>query len=228
MVQRIAALAYLDKNENLDQQDFVKINLEEYYPQLQLDPSIKQSCLVKYGLKDDDKEKYLVFAPGAAYGDTKKWPEEYFASVAVNKIQQGFKIVLLGSEKDRVTSDNIAYLIHSQLHGRSSNECLNLAGMLELVETVAIIAEADAIVSNDSGLLHVAASVNTPLIGIYGSTSPDFTPPLIKDSKKVILTVENLNCRPCFQKTCRYRHLKCLRDLHPPLVNHAIDNICAS
>lgn len=212
MVQRLIGLAYL--NKDFDQ---TNINALKYdYPELKVSDDFIHLTLNKFSLNSN--KKILTLAPGAAFGEAKKWPEEYFATVANDKISQGWDVWLLGSPKDKSIADAVNL--------KTNNLCHNLAGKLQLPETVALISQAKVVVSNDSGLLHVAAALNIPLVGIYGSTSPDFTPPLIADNKKSILTVKNLACRPCFQKTCKFGHLKCLRDITPKLVIDSINSLC--
>lgn len=210
MVQRLISLAYFGQNFNQDNIESVSYD----YPRLVISKNVKDQVRAKFNLNDHDQ--YIALAPGAAYGDTKRWPAEYFAEIASKKIQQGYKIILLGSPKDREVTDKINHLTEEQ--------CINLAGQLALPETVAIISLANALVSNDSGLLHVAAALDIPLIGIYGSTSPDFTPPLIEDNKKEIIK-SDLSCSPCFKQTCKFGHLKCLYNLTPSKVNQSLDKL---
>lgn len=211
MVQRIIALAYLDSS--FKQED---VNSLEYpYPSLNIEDECIQKSLTKYNISNT--KNIIALAPGAAYGETKKWPQEYFVQIINDKIKDNFEIILLGSIKDKDTTDKINQL--------SNHLCVNLAGKLALPETVALIAKSKLLISNDSGLLHVAAATNTPLIGIYGSTSPDFTPPLTADDKKVILKPSGLACSPCFKPKCKYGHLKCLYDIKPNLVLSAINNL---
>lgn len=216
MVQRLVALAYFNKDFN--QEDITELDIP--YPQLKADSNKVQELLNKY--KIDTNKKILILAPGAAYGEAKKWPVDYFAAVANEKISSNWQVIIFGSEKDKETTQEI--------NKRTDNNCLDLAGGCNLVDTALIISAADIIVSNDSGLLHVAAGFNVPLIGIYGSTSPDFTPPLISDDKKAILKLDNLACRPCFQPTCKFGHYKCLYNISPRSVINAIDKLvpCAS
>ncbi len=222
MIQRLTALAYFNQGKNFDQNIFAKQDIPN--PQLKTNPSFVTSVFDRFSIDTTSNisNKILILAPGAAFGEAKKWPEEYFAKVAVDKTQSGWDVVLLGSVKDRISTDYIEKKVNNP------KKCKNLAGQLQLPETVAIISKATVIVSNDSGLLHVAASLNIPLIGIYGSTSPNFTPPLIEDKKKIILSIDKseLPCRPCFEKTCRYGHLKCLRDIEPQQVIESVDKLC--
>lgn len=209
MVQRLIALGYFDqgfKQENIN-------DLKYDYPELQISDKLKQEVKNTYNLSDTN---ILVLAPGAAFGPAKKWPEQYFSAVAKEKIKQGWQVVLLGSAQDRTVTTHINQAL--------DNKAINLAGQLILPETVAIISLANCLVSNDSGLLHVAAALQIPLVGIYGSTSPGFTPPLISDSKKAILEVKDLACKPCFAKECKFGHYKCLNDIKPELVLESIEN----
>jgi heptosyltransferase-2 len=211
MVQRLVALAYLENN--VKQEDIASISYP--YPELKIDNNLVATTLEKFGLTNNNK--ILLLAPGAAFGEAKKWPADYFAAIAKHKIKQGWQVWLLGSLKDKLATDAVDLA--------TANQCVNLAGRLALPETVALISRAQCVVSNDSGLLHVAAALNIPLIGIYGSTSPDFTPPLIKQDKKAMLSVDNLACRPCFQQTCKYQHYKCLYDIKPDVVINTMDRL---
>lgn len=216
MVQRLVALAYINKDFN--QEDVVKLDIP--HPELKADSEKVQSLLTKYNLNTN--RKTLILAPGAAYGEAKKWPVDYFAAVANEKLNNNWQVVIFGSVKDQETSQEI--------NTKTDNRCLDLAGSCDLVDTALIISAANVVVSNDSGLLHVAAGFDVPLIGIYGSTSPDFTPPLISDNRKAILKLDNLSCRPCFQPTCKFGHYKCLYNISPRSVINAIDRLvpCAS
>lgn len=211
MIQRLVALAYLD--ESFIQDKITDITYP--YPSLNINQDFVLAVLEKFKLKINSK--ILILAPGAAFGEAKKWPTDYFAAIARSKADQGWQIWLLGSEKDKNVTNEV--------NSKTNNQCVNLAGKLELPETVALMSKAHCAVSNDSGLLHVAAALNIPLIGIYGSTSADFTPPLIDANKKAILSIDNLACRPCFQTTCKYQHYQCLYDIKPDLVLNTINKL---
>ena len=198
MVQRYAALAH-DKNATWDKDNIL-------YPKLNVTQETIAATVAKHNLNLD--KKVLALSPGAAYGKTKQWPTTHFAEVAKVKLVEGYQVWLFGSPKDREATDEIMAL--------TNNACVNLAGQLQLFETVDLIAASAGLISNDSGLLHVAAALNVPVIGIYGSTSPDFTPPLGDKSRTVL--VEDLECRPCFQRTCKFGHLRCLTDIEPQRV----------
>jgi heptosyltransferase-2 len=101
-------------------------------------------------------------------------------------------------------------------------ECMNLSGATSLAEAIDLMSCATAVVANDSGLMHVAAALNRPLVAVYGSTSPQFTPPLADQVEIVRLGIE---CSPCFDRTCRFGHYDCLRQLKPRPVMEALERL---
>lgn len=149
----------------------------------------------------------LALCPGAEYGPAKLWPLEYYATVAKYKQAEGWQIWIFGSDKDRQLGEKIKIL--------AGEECINLCGQTSLPEAVDLLSLASAIVTNDSGLMHVAAALDKPLIALYGSSSPDMTPPLNSQARVLSL---RLKCSPCYKRTCPKKHFKCLRDLKPELV----------
>jgi heptosyltransferase-2 len=153
--------------------------------------------------------KIAVFCPGAEYGEAKRWPARHFAALADALSQRGCAIWLLGSGKDRAIGDEIVAL--SGAAGALRNFC----GVTTLAQAIDLIAMADFVVCNDSGLMHVAAALDRPLIALYGSSSPVFTPPLSKRAQIVSL---NLACSPCFSRKCPLGHLDCLNKLDPQRV----------
>jgi heptosyltransferase-2 len=171
--------------------------------------------LAQFNLVKTAGQPILALCPGAAFGETKKWPVEYFAEIANAKLNEGWQVWLFGSAKDQDST--------SAIQQQTNHRCVDLSGKLRLDATVDLISQVSLVISNDSGLLHVAAALDIPLVGIYGSTSADFTPPL--NEKVRVLGVEGLACRPCFKRTCQYQHLKCLRDLKPEVVMTAIDEL---
>lgn len=151
----------------------------------------------------------VAFMPGAEYGPAKCWPLEYFAALAAMLDADGFDVWVLGSDKDRAAGERIA----------ASSPAVNLCGRTALVDAVDLLALTRQVVSNDSGLMHVAAAVGTHVHGIYGSSSPDFTPPLTANRTIHYL---RLDCSPCFERTCPLGHLNCLKQLAPERVHGAI------
>lgn len=197
MVERFVALALPEKSTAA--KTFPR-------PQLLTTTESQQTVQQKYGL--NKQRKTLVLCPGAEFGNAKQWPEEHYAAVANQKINEGWQVWILGSRND----SKIAEKIFSLLDKNNRKFCSNLASRTDLVETIDVIALADAVLSNDSGLMHIAAAVNTPLVVVYGSTSPAFTPPL---ADKVQIITSDISCAPCFKRTCRFGHRKCLTEQQP-------------
>jgi heptosyltransferase II len=159
---------------------------------------------------------YWAFAPGAEYGPAKCWPAEHYAELArLLKERHGLPIVLLGSAKEAILCEQIA----SQAPGA----CLVLAGKTSLLNAMALIADARGVVSNDSGLMHVAAAFGVPQAAVFGSTSPEHTPPLNPRARVVWLKEElKLDCAPCFDRVCRFGHTRCLTGVSAVRVEQAL------
>ena len=155
--------------------------------------------------------KLAVLCPGAEYGPAKRWPTEHFAALARQLNQSGYTVWIIGSAKDQEIGATIELL--------SEGLAVNLCGRTQLAEAIDLMSGADIVVSNDSGLMHVAAALNRPLIALFGSSSPIFTPPL---SKQVTVLRHPVPCSPCFARICRYGHLDCLTRLSPELVMTSI------
>jgi heptosyltransferase II len=158
---------------------------------------------------------YHVFAPGAEYGPAKRWPAAHFAELA---LQLELPVVLLGSAKEAELCDQIAAPANSLRPG----QCINLAGKTTLTQAFAAISAAKSMVSNDSGLMHVAAALGVPQVAIFGSSSPLHTPPL--SDRAQVLWLKNdpayqppLDCAPCFERFCPLAptqgHMRCLNDV---------------
>jgi heptosyltransferase-2 len=172
-------------------------------PQLQTDQDNLTRCLLALGLTD---ENVTALCPGAEFGAAKKWPAEHYAAVARSILQRGGQVWLMGSPNDALDCEAIEQLAPG---------CVNLAGRTKLVDALDLLSVCRQVVCNDSGLMHVACALGRPTVGVFGSTSPDFTPPLGEAAQVVQL---DLDCRPCFQRTCPLGHLDCLRKLEPQLV----------
>ena len=157
-------------------------------------------------------KKILVLCPGAEFGKAKRWPAQNFASVALHKLTEGWQVWLFGSEKDKQVTREINQKTHDQ--------CLDFSGKTSMTEVIDLMSLADAVVTNDSGLMHVAAALKKKLVALYGSTDPSFTPPLNVESKIISLQLE---CAPCFARECRYGHYRCLTEIKPERVLAAID-----
>ncbi len=154
-------------------------------------------------------EKIAIFCPGAEYGPAKRWPARHFAALADALHERGYAVWLLGSPKDKAVGDEIIQLASPDAAPK------NLCGATSLTQAIDLIAAADFIVCNDSGLMHVAAALDRPLIAVYGSSSPGFTPPLSPHAQIISLKLE---CSPCFKRECPLGHLDCLNKLEPQRV----------
>ncbi|MDP2430961.1 MAG: lipopolysaccharide heptosyltransferase II [Pseudomonadota bacterium] len=181
-------------------------------PRLTVDPKAQQASLDRLGLKRD--RRILALCPGAEFGPAKRWPETHYAAVARAKMEQGWQVWLFGSAKDKTATDAI--------NQSTGGACTNLAGQTTLEETVDLLACADAVVSNDSGLMHIAAAVDVPVVAVYGSTDPGYTPPYSDKAKVVRLGLE---CSPCFKRECPFGHLDCLNKLGPERVLEVLPGV---
>jgi heptosyltransferase-2 len=175
MVQRYVALAY-DK-QRIQRADDLPTPL--LWPQLQVSDEEIAETTAAFNLTDH--RPIIGFCPGAEFGPAKRWPHYHYAALAQKLIDQGYQIALFGSAKDNEAGEQIRAALDDDARGF----CMNLAGETQLEQAVILLASCSAVVSNDSGLMHVAAALNKPLIALYGPSSPDFTPPL-SDKAKVI------------------------------------------
>ncbi len=188
---------------------------ESQWPRLHIRPETVSDILRAHGLSTD--RPILALCPGAEYGPAKRWPTEHFAVVARKKLIEGWQVWLLGSAKETALAEQIQTLTKS--------ECINLTGKTSLPQVAALLSLAKAVVCNDTGLMHIAAAVARPLVAVYGSSSPQFTPPLAQHVDVVTL---NKSCSPCFARTCQFGHNACLKDLMPERVLAGIERLCES
>jgi heptosyltransferase-2 len=178
------------------------------YPRIRSSAADQQKTLGELAL--ERPQRIVAFCPGAEYGPAKRWPAAHFAALARKLAEQGYAIWLFGSPKDHAVAEEIAQL--------APGLCRNLCGTTTLDQAVDLLAMADLVVCNDSGLMHVAAALNRPLVTLYGSSSPGFTPPL---SERAAILSLKLACSPCFKRECPLGHLDCLNKLSPDMVFEA-------
>ncbi len=168
-------------------------------PSLNIDPKNQQKLVEQLKLSD---KPAIALLPGAEYGPAKQWPLDYYRELAKRILDSGKQVWILGSNKDKPAGDTIVESL--------GEHAINLCGETSLADAIDLLASAEHCVSNDSGLMHVAAAVNTPVIAIYGSSSPDFTPPL---TERAQIQYKNLDCSPCFKRECPLGHLNCLKTI---------------
>ncbi len=194
MVQRYAALAF-------PRDTILPANLP--VPQLHIDSDNAKNTAEKHGILLSD-QPILALCPGAEFGSAKRWPTKHYAAVANQKIIDGWAVWIFGSPNDAAVAQEIQTL--------SNNQCVNLVGKTTLSEAIDLLSLAKVVVANDSGLMHIAAAAGCFVIAVYGSTSPEFAPPLTDKSKIVSL---NLSCQPCRQRECPLKHHHCMELLLP-------------
>ena len=187
--------------------------IEADRPQLALPPAESARAAQAHGLAP---QGYYTFSPGAEFGSSKRWPAAHYAQLAG---LLAAPVVLLGSGKEAALCEEIAQA--------STGRCINLAGRTSLAEAFALIAGARAMVSNDSGLMHVAAAFGVPQAALFGSSSPLHTPPL--NARAQVLWLKDdagyqppLDCAPCFERECPLGHHRCLNDLLPQRVADSV------
>lgn len=159
-----------------------------------------------------ESNKILGLCPGAEYGDAKRWPISHFAQTANMAIKQGWQVILFGSDKDASITDAINALTKAQ--------CIDLGGKTNLGEAIDMMSLCHTVVSNDSGLMHIAAALDKKLIAIFGSSDPSHTPPMHPDA---IIEYLGLDCSPCFERTCPLKHTNCLKKITAIQVSHSIN-----
>ena len=156
-------------------------------PRLKIDPVAALATAVRFGIAG----RYAVLCPGAEYGPAKRWP--YFVELSS---RVSLPVVILGAPGDRDAATGLV--------GK------NLVGQTSLDEAIDLIARAEFVVTNDSGLMHVAAALGTPQVALFGSSSPRHTPPLSAQARVLWLGIE---CSPCYARECPLGHFRCMREL---------------
>lgn len=204
MIERFAALG-LSANETMEK--------KLPWPALVMQSEAQQETLKKFSL-NHRSQPILGICPGAEYGPAKRWPAHHFAKVVEEKTKAGWQVWIFGSAKDTA--------IAAEIQSLCDHQAIDLTGKTSLAEAIHLLSVTTAVITNDSGLMHVAAALDKPLVAIYGSSSDAFTPPL---SKKAVIVSLRLACHPCFKRECPLGHLKCLQELPPSKVLGALESL---
>jgi heptosyltransferase II len=204
MVEHYLVLSQLLKDDE-------SIPLDKFVPKLNVSGAAKQQVGQKLQDANINRDSIYAICPGAEYGPSKRWPTEYFAVLAQQLIKQNSnnQIILLGGKNDYSLAQEITS--QSKLGSNIHNWC----GNTSLDEAIALIDMSKAVVSNDSGLMHIAAALQIPQVAIFGSSDPAHTPPLSDRAKIMWL---NMSCSPCHKRVCPLGHLRCLKDILPEQV----------
>jgi heptosyltransferase-2 len=177
-------------------------------PGLRVDEANRSEVRERLALETD--VPVTALCPGAEYGPAKRWPPSHYATLARMLMDGGRRVWLVGSPND--------VGVCSEIEGAAPG-VVNLAGRTSLLDAVDVLSLADDVVCNDSGLMHVACALDRKVVALFGSTSPDYTPPLGRD---VTVLTQDLHCSPCFQRECPLGHLDCLTKLTPESVAEAL------
>ncbi len=223
MVDRFLALG-LPATRASGVEAFDSLELQGLVPRLRVDQKNLQAQRARFHLSEpkvsDSKQPVIALCPGAEFGPAKQWPAAHFAALADHCLKAGAEVWILGSESDRAIAEGILGRISFEPNAQS-RRIHNLAGQTRLLDAIDLLSAADLVVTNDSGLMHVAAALKVPVVALFGSTSPDFTPPL--GPGRVLQ--ENLPCQPCFKRSCPLQHLNCLNQLSVARVIQAVSRV---
>jgi heptosyltransferase-2 len=184
-------------------------------PHLSPTSSVLELARTRLQVAGIQTDTLVVLCPGAEYGPSKRWPASHFAALAQSILatKPTASVVLLGSSSDRVIGETIVSEVTSQ------DRIFNWCGATSLDEAIAIISLCSKVVSNDSGLMHIAAALHVPQVAFFGSSDPSHTPP---NSAKATVISLHLPCSPCHQRECPLGHLNCLNQISPKRVFAAL------
>ncbi len=177
-------------------------------PVLVPDATNRAAAVRKLRLRAD--RRVAILCPGAEFGPAKRWPPTHFADLAAKFIAAGMQVWLVGSPNDKLAAESVL-----QASGDLAPRLRDLTGHTDLGTAIDLLSLGAIVVSNDSGLMHAAAAVGVPMVALFGSSSPVYTPPLSSGAK--IAKIE-IACSPCFKRECPLGHFRCMRDLEPSAV----------
>lgn len=203
MIERFMSLA-VEKNTPLSKP----------YPNPSLLGDTHKIALLRQELGISTDKPVVALCPGAEYGPAKRWPTQYYGELAQYLHDLGYAVWIMGSKKDEILATEIINV--------APNACHNLCGRTDLNQAVDLLSSVQAVVTNDSGLMHIAAALNKPMVAIYGSSSTAFTPPL---SDRVEIVQLSLACSPCFKRECPLGHLNCLKQIAPQRVLQSLQKL---
>lgn len=178
-------------------------------PRLSIDTAHSAALMQTLGL--DGTRLAVGLMPGAEYGPAKQWPAAYYAELAQQLHADGIQTWIFGSAKEQA--------LGAQIHQASGETAVNLCGRTALTDVVDLAARCIAVVTNDSGPMHIAAATGVPVVAIYGSSTPDYTPPL---TERMHVHYLRLECSPCFERNCPLGHTNCLRQIAPAAVRDSL------
>lgn len=181
-------------------------------PKLSVDLASCQATLDKFKLNLD--KPILALCPGAEFGIAKRWPPEYYAAVANTMELQAWQVWIFGGPNDQATGE--------QLEQHLDHPCVNLIGRTHLNEAIELLAQSQAVVSNDSGLMHLSLALSKPVVIPFGATDCGFPREMQPQAYPLSL---GLDCSPCFKRECPLQHHKCMLDLKPDLVLKTLDSL---
>jgi heptosyltransferase-2 len=180
-------------------------------PRLRVDEQARDDLVQRFELTVNGR--IIVFAPGAQYGPAKQWPGQHFADLAARLRMQGIQVWLFGSQQDVQICESITR--------RAGKGVTDLCNRTSLQEAMDLMSLASAVVTNDSGLMHIAAALQLPIVAIFGSSTPGYTPPLSPETSTRILHL-GLSCSPCFKRECPFGHTHCLTQIDVERVHEAV------
>jgi heptosyltransferase-2 len=179
-------------------------------PQPVLIPDAANRSAAMRALHLSSKRPAVILCPGAEFGPSKRWPPTHFADLARRFLEQGSQVWLVGSPNDKLACNAVI-----SAAGESARDIRDLAGRTDLGTAIDLLSAGALVVSNDSGLMHAAAAVGVPLVALFGSSSPVYTPPLSSTARVARIDIE---CSPCFKRECPLGHFRCMRELTPEQV----------